>query len=474
MNDLLKKFIEFGFGNIVTLILGFISSPIITRLIMPDDFGKFSMFNTVTNLFLIIVMLGLDQSFARFYYEENSEGRSVLLRKCMKIPLIINIIASIIAIILYKYISIFIVREYSMLLIIMLIIQNTFNLLGRFSLLSIRMEQKGRIYSMLQIIGKALYIIFVILFVKVFNHDYRTLVFALVLSNIIVVIISILIEKKEFFYVKSKIKIKTTTKEMIRYGIPLIFSMAITWVFNSTDKVMISMYSNYTEVGLYSSAFSIVALLNAVQGTFTTFWVPVANEKYVDDPNDTKFFENINNMISLIMLLMAILLITFKDLIILLLGSKYREASFIFPFLIFVPVMYTISETTVLGINFKKKTKYHIWIAIISAIINIIGNITLVPIMGAKGAAIATGISYIIFFLSRTLISRKLYYVNYHLKSFCISIIFISLLALYSSFYNFDLIMFILSIISLVITIFLYRSTITIIIFNIKKIIKRK
>ena len=29
--------------------------------------------------------------------------------------------------------------------------------------------------------------------------------------------------------------------------------------------------------------------------------------------------------------------------------------------------MYTISETTVLGINFMKKTKYHIYIATFSA-----------------------------------------------------------------------------------------------------------
>ena len=55
-NGLLKKFIEFGMGNFIVLITGFISSPIITRLVMPDELGKFSLFNTLTNLFLFIIL----------------------------------------------------------------------------------------------------------------------------------------------------------------------------------------------------------------------------------------------------------------------------------------------------------------------------------------------------------------------------------------------------------------------------------
>ena len=53
-------------------------------------------------------------------------------------------------------------------------------------------------------------------------------------------------------------------------------------------------------------------------------------------------------------MLVAVGTIMFKDLIILLLGKDYREASMVIPFLVFMPLMYTISETTVGGIDFKK------------------------------------------------------------------------------------------------------------------------
>lgn len=457
MNELLKKFIEFALGNGIALVLGFISSPIITRLIMPEEFGKFSMFNTVNNLLLIVVMLGLDQAYVRFFYEENEENRGKLLRKTIKYPIIVNIILSILLIISYKPMSKAIIGEYSFFVIVVLIIQNTFSLINRFACLVIRMEQKGKIYSLIQVLTKLFYIVFALLLFKVFNKDYRTLVVAITLSTVITTIIAVMVEKNQWFSLKSNDKLGTSTRELFLFGMPLILSTAITWIFQSTDRLFISAYSGYTELGIYSSAFSIVSLLNAVQSTFTTFWVPVANEKYKENPNDTKFFEDINAIISLVMLIISTLLIVSKDLLVLLLGSKYRDASFIFPFLVFMPIMYTISETTVLGINFKKKTKYHIWIAAISAITNLIGNYFLVPSMGAKGAAISTGLSYVVFFVSRTIISKKLYEVNYNLRRFSICTLLMIILSFYSSIYKFDIILLLLGLITFIVILISYK-----------------
>ena len=458
MNSLIKKFIEFALGNGIALILGFISSPIITRLVMPEEFGKFSMFNTVTNLLLIVVMLGLDQSYVRFFYEEEDDNRGKLLIKTIKYPLIVNIILSILLIIFYKPMSSFIIGRYSFFIIVILIIQNTFSLINRFACLLIRMEQKGKLYSLIQVITKLFYIIFVLLLFKIFNRDYRTLVVSTTLSTVIVTMLAIFVEKDKWFLNKQNTgELKTSTKELFLFGMPLILSTAIIWIFQSIDRLFINVYSGYTELGIYSSAFSIISLLNAIQGTFTTFWVPVANEKYKNNPDDTKFFEDINSIISFVMLLVAVLLITSKDLLVLLLGSKYRNASFIFPFLVFMPIMYTISETTVLGINFKKRTQYHIWVAIISALTNIIGNYILVPSMGAKGAAISTGLSYVVFFMTRTMISKKLYRVNYNLRKFFICTLAMIILSVYASLYRFNIILFILGIINILIIFICYK-----------------
>ena len=104
--------------------------------------------------------------------------------------------------------------------------------------------------------------------------------------------------------------------------------------------------------------------------------------------------------------------------------------------LIFAPIMYTVSETTVMGINFKKKSVYFIYISIIISIINIAGNMLLVPIIGARGAAISTGFSYIIYFTLRTYFSQKLINFNFDLKRLYFIIALITIYSLFLTFYN--------------------------------------
>lgn len=106
-----------------------------------------------------------------------------------------------------------------------------------------------------------------------------------------------------------------------------------------------------------------------------------------------------------------------NNFLILLLGKKFYPALYIMPMLVFIPIMYVLSETTVIGINFKKKTKYFLYISFIVLIINLVGNLILVPLFGARGAAISTGISYIIFFSLRTYFSTKLMSFGFNLKN---------------------------------------------------------
>lgn len=472
-NNLLKKFTEFGIGNFLVLISGFISTPIITRVILPEEFGKFSMFNTVTNLFIFILLLGLDQAYMRFFYEEDEEARPMLLRKIIRIPFIVNFILSVILIVFYKPLSNFIIGEYSLLFVWAIIIHNTFNILGQFTNLVVRMQQKGKLYSLLQVTGRVFYIAIILLTFTIFKNDYRTLVIAGIGSNVIVVAIGMIIERKEWFAnCKNKV-LKTTKMEMLSFGIPLVFSLSITWVLQSIDKLFLTAYSGYTELGIYASAFTIVSLLNTVQNSFVTFWMPVANEKYTKNKENTEFFTNVSTYVALGMLLLAIFLITFKDLLVFILGYEYRDASYVFPFLVFMPIMFTISETTVVGINFKKKTKYHIVISIISAIINVIGNFILVPVLGAKGAAISTGASYIIYFAIRTVISKRLYAVNYNIKKLVVSSFAVIIFSLYASFNKINLTFVGLALIALIVTLIAYREYVVNIIRFTRTLVKR-
>lgn len=469
--DLLKKFIQYAIGNIVVLILGFISSPLITRLISPDEMGKFSMFNMFTSLLIIIVTLGVDQSYVRYYYDIEVKERSLLLKVCFRISMIVNLVVSVVMLAMYKYISQYIVNETTLLVVIVIIFHIACSILSRFALLEIRMKQKANIYSLLNIVMKCAYIVFTIVFFLIFKDNYLTLILATVVSNILMGLLAVIIERKEWLSIEKNINLSLRIDKIIRYGIPLVFSLSITWIFQSIDKISIKSFCGFEEIGLYSGAMTIISLLNALQGAFTTFWTPIAFQKYSEDKGSEakEFFKDINEIVSFVMLIFVVLMVVFKDLIIYLLGEKYRSAVFIFPFLVFMPVMYTVSETTVLGVNFKKKTSKHINISIVAAAFNMAGNYVLVPKFGAKGAAISTGLSYIVFFILRTYYSNKYYKVDFKLKKFFIILFFIYILAIYSSFNTMDWAILGMGTVLMIAIIYLYRNVIAKFIEVIKK-----
>lgn len=474
MNGLFKKFIEFAIGNGLVMILGLISTPIVSRMILPYEKGRADIFITYTSLIVLILTMGIDQAYVRYFNDEDENSRGKLLRNSVKVPIIINLIFSLIILVFYKPVSNYIVKETSFFIVVLFALHSLFSIISNFAMINVRMKQKAKTYSMLGVINKIAFIIFILILFYIFRNNYMTLVMATVLANLVMTIMAIFIERNDWFNFKNEIKLNTSTKELIKYGTPFIFSMAITWIFQSIDRISIQLFSDFTQLGLYGGAMYIISILNTVQGAFTTFWIPVAYDKYANSPEDKKFFGNINEIVSFFMLIIAIGLIATKDILIIILGKNYEGAQFIFPFLVFMPIMYTISETTVLGINFKKKTKYHIYIAVVSAITNIVGNLILVPAMGAKGAAISTGLAYVVFFISRTYLGNKFFKVEVKYFKFFVSVISVYVLATISSIYKFNILVLIATIISVLIVLIMYRNVVIDIFNMIKKILMGK
>ena len=93
--NLLKTFSKYAVGSLVTLVVGFLSTMILTRLISTEEMGKYSMFITVGGLVSSFLYLGLDQSYVRFYYDEDEHSRVMLLKKCMVFPMLLTAGASV-------------------------------------------------------------------------------------------------------------------------------------------------------------------------------------------------------------------------------------------------------------------------------------------------------------------------------------------------------------------------------------------
>lgn len=436
--SIVSHFLIIGGASFLNLVVGLFTTPLITRIIDPVQYGQWSVFTMYANIGLMVFCLGMDQSLIRFYYRnEDKKYRRDLIYICWKIPFAIALVVGVVVI---PLIGLNIIQfEFSTDTAIFLFIHIVILMLNRFSQLVLRISYKSVLYSVSSILQKIVYVVLVLATVKLISGNYfRLMVIATIISYAIPAIVAIYSQKELWIPELPVDKNRISSKEIIMFGSPFILSNGITTVFQSIDKMSLNYYCSYTEVGIYSSAMSLVHIFAILQTTFNTLWAPMVNEQYAKDKNDKRLYRIGNQYITVLMFFLGVSLILVKDIFSLLLGSKYREAAYILPFLIFNPIMYTISESTCIGIGFSKKTKMNILVAAVSCVTNIVGNIILVPFWGCKGAAISTGVSYIVFFTLRTIISNHYFYVDYSITKFCIITILTVAYAFYNTFFAFS------------------------------------
>jgi len=451
----IKGFFSFSLGTWLRAIISFITTPVISCLIVPEEFGKASMFSLIYNVSLLVSTIGLDRSFARFYNEVENENRRRLFWECLLFAILLSALASVVFITFERETSIILFQTYYPFVGWLLSLSLVMGVFQRFNELSIRMQKRGLAYSTIQVISSGFNVVITILHAKVISANFYAIIMGQLGGNVAALLYGFFLDKENRRF--SKIKL-ANVKKYISYALPFVPTSLLLWLFTSMDRISLRRFSTFNEMGLYTAAFKLVSAMNLIQTGFTTFWTPTAYEKYAKEPENKEFYRKAFLSVSFVMYVFGLLVVGFKDVVFLLLAKSYREAAYIAPFLILMPIMYTISETTVVGINFSKKTYWHIVIAAVSALANYIGNTLLVPVLGGKGAAISTGLSYIVFFAMRTVISKRLYDVKYDLNKIVVGNVIIVLVALIGTFRRSTLETISAAFIGVFIVLFLYRS----------------
>src|SRR5699024_8557319 len=269
--SLINKFIKFSYGNWVGLVLGLITTMIVTRILPPNAFGKVSMYDLILQIGLIITIFGTDQSFIRFFYEEHSENRGALLYNCLRLPLITTAIMVAVIILLNEPISRFVIGEANFKFSVILVIGIVFQLVFRFGQLVIRMQQKASLYSMLQIYNSLFNLIFVIILYYLLGSDFKVMIYAKVITMILLTFIAIYFGRNILKISNRVVKnVKHSQLEIIKYGSPFVLTIFITWLFQSFDKIALRQWSDFEELGLYAAAMRLVALVMVLRTSFST------------------------------------------------------------------------------------------------------------------------------------------------------------------------------------------------------------
>ena len=407
-----KKFVGFSVVTWISFIISFLSAPSVL--------GKINIFNTYTNLWGILILVGLDQAYARFYYERpNNRTIGYLFTFCFAVTYSLILLFVILAIPFRDFLSRVMFQEKDNLLLWLFFLSVFCTATLRYLNLTYRMEKDIKLYTiqgvLMALVSKVLYI-----GVGFWDSSYKPALIVLTISHLILALAFLFIQGERFEKIKKYDK--EATKEIFSFAIPLIPVSVLMWANSSIPQIVMQNTMDYHSVGIFTSAVALANIILLVQAGFNTFWVPYTYENY---KTQTGQFFKVHRYLVCVLTLFGLFIVLSQDAIFLLLGEKYRAAKTFFPFLILAPVCYIIGETTGMGIGISKKTYLNIAVFIVSVFVNLFFCMLLRIPMGIPGIAIATSMAAIVSMILKTYLGEKHYHVvdSYKYMFFSVTVI---------------------------------------------------
>lgn len=453
----LKSILYFSFGSWISGIISFLTVTFTAILLQPAEYGKAGLF-TIANLILTnLILLGLDQSFVRQFYMVKPENRSKIFWNSITPLFPISILYSIIIISLWEPFSYFLFGFESFLAILLLIFTSFISTLDTFGLNLLMIKKKSRNYSWcisIRVITNLLITVFYAVFIR---QDFFAVIFGLLFSHLISFIISFTMEKK--FWMKDIFSFQLSkVKRSYIYGIPICIGIMLSILQKSVSQFFLRFYSNFSAVGILSLCFSVASLLTIINSGILNYWISASLEKYEENKNNVEFLESLSQIMIFASLTITFLVLIFKDIIPIIFGKSYQEATNVLPFILFIPLFTILTQVIGRGIYFKEKSYWSAISMTISLILNVIGCYFLIPFLDIRGAAIAAGLSSLVNFIIQSVISVYLYNVNYHFKKLIISLIILNIVSLFNTFTSNLILSFIINSIALILIFIIYSN----------------
>lgn len=401
----IKKFVGFSLVTWVSFALSFLTAPVSTRLFIPEVLGKINIFDTYTNLFGLLILIGLDQAFARFYLERpNNRSIGYLFTFCFGTTYALLSVLIILSLPFRNILSWEFFEEKDNLLLYLFYLSVFCSSTLRYLNLSYRMEQNIKMYTiqgiMMTLVSKVLY-----LGIGFWDPSYKPALIALTVSHVLLAIVFLWIQRHRFERICEYDKVFST--EIFAFALPLIPVSILMWANTSIPQIVMQRTMDYNSIGIFTSAVALANVILIIQAGFNTFWIPYVYENY---KTQTGQFFKVHKYLLCVLSLCAILLVVSQDIVFLLLGEKYRVAKLFFPFLILGPVCYIIGETTGIGISISKKTYYNIVVFGGSVIVNILLCLLLSIPFGVSGIAMAVALAGVTAMCLKTIIGQKYYH----------------------------------------------------------------
>ncbi len=395
-----RQIAAFAIGPIGGAVLGLITLPIIAWFFSQEDVGRMAMVQVTIGFSTLLFSFGLDQAYVREFHEV--KDKPALLKRALLPGLLILSVTLSILLVSESALSgwLFGISDWHLSLLIAVAVFAAF--ISRFLSLVLRMNEQGLAFSMSQLLPKVVLLAIIGGYVLLgANTSLTNLVIANTAAFVFVCVAFAFNTRKELIAGITATLDWQHLKQMLRFGLPLILGGVAYWGLTAIDKVFLRTLASFEELGVYSVAVSFAGVATILQSVFSTVWAPTVY-KWASKGEGLENVHKVSRYILCLVVLLFCLAGLLSWIVTLFLPANYAAVQWILVSCLGAPLLYTLSETTVVGIGITRRSSFAMLAAVVAFVGNLVGNWLLIPRFGAAGAAVSTCISFWVFFVLRT------------------------------------------------------------------------
>ncbi|MFN3908667.1 MAG: flippase [Flavobacterium sp.] len=388
MKSFLKDLFSVGISKMLMIFFGIFTSIIVARTLGPEKNGIIAALLVYPNLFMSIGSLGIRQSTTYFV------GKKIFHEDQIKtaISQIWFLTTCISVITIYLLLTSFSSISKNFLMVIFAILPLPFSLFNTYSSGIFLGKNKIGEFNKINWIPSFITFTLTYLFLVILNYEIEGYLLALVGGPFFIFLI---LFKKTNFHKYLSINVnRNLIKKMLSLGSVYALALFAINLNYSIDIIILEKLSNSFELGIYSKGASVTQYLWQIPMLLST----IIFARSATSKNDFEFSLKVSKLLRvsfLFILLGGVILFLFSNQIIhIMYGEKFIGSvailNILLPGVIFLTV-FKVMNTDLAG---KGKPLIALKSMVPSLLVNVILNVIFIPKMGAKGAALASTISY--------------------------------------------------------------------------------
>lgn len=449
---LVKNTIIITIGKICTQLISFFLLPLYTALLTTAEYGVVDLLNTLVSLLLPIITFQIEQAVFRNLIDNRDNFKEQ--KRTITTTFVTVTLQGILYLALFMLISPLVNNEYKYFLATNVIA----NIFSSILLQITRGLGDNKKYAFASFITALSTILLNVVFIVIFKLGAKGMLMASLIGSMICSLY-LCLSMKIYKFIEFKEYSKSLLIKLWKYSLPLIPNAISWWIFNSSDRIIVSSILGIGENGILSAAYKFSSVYITIYNIFNMTWTESA-ALHINDKDSSEYFSKITNTVlklftSICFGIIACMPFVFPLLINEKFGQAYNQIPILMLSSLFNVVVGLISVIYVA----KKDTKSIARTSIVSAVINIVVNLALIKFVGLYAASISTFVAYFTMSINRYLDVRKKYLKIKIENSLMISIVAM-VLVLFTTYYINNLYLNIVSLIlAIVFALFINKSS---------------